>query len=536
MSKRVAIYARVSTTRQAENDISIPDQLAQARRYCDARQWNVIREFVDPGASARDDKRPQFQAMMDAACIDPSPFDVILVHSQSRFFRDTAGYVVSKRRLQKHGVALLSMTQDFGEGAAADFAETIIAAADSYNSAETAKHVTRTMLENARQGFWNGSKPPFGYRTIAVEQRGQRTKKRLEIEPQEAETVRQIFKLFLQGDGRRGPMGVKDITSWLNAHSIKHRAGPFYTSAVHAILTRDAYGGTHYFNRSDSRSRHGRPREEWIGVPVPALMAEQEFQRVQDGLHARRPAVTPPRTTTSEVLLTGLARCESCGAAMMLRTGKSGRYRYYACSGKRLRGASACASPIAVREGELDQLVISALADRLLTPERLPQLLREAQKHQNATASGTLQRRSEMRKRLRDLETQANRLLSALAEGTVADTALFRAKLASIESEREQCIQLLSRLETEAPQFRQVLSNGQAADLAQRFKRALLEAPKPVQRRYVHGLVSEIRIDAEKAVICGSRAAIASAVTSGELAGRVPTFVRDWRARQDSNL
>jgi site-specific DNA recombinase len=187
---------------------------------------------------------------------------------------------------------------------------------------------------------------------------------------------------------------------------------------------------------------------------------------------------------------------------MMLRTGKSGRYRYYACSGNRLRGASACAAPIAVREGELDQLVISALADKLLTPERLPQLLREAQKHQNATASGILQRRSEMRKRLRDLETQANRLLAALAEGTVADTSLFRTKLANIDSEREQCIQLLSRLETETPRFRQVLSHGQAADLAQRFNRALLESPKPVQRRYVHGLVSEIRIDAEKAVIC----------------------------------
>ncbi|MGH6890346.1 MAG: hypothetical protein ACREHF_14315 [Rhizomicrobium sp.] len=192
--------------------------------------------------------------------------------------------------------------------------------------------------------------------------------------------------------------------------------------------------------------------------------------------------------------------------------------------------ASACAAPIAIPERELDGLVISALADKLLTPERLPQLLREAQKHQNATASGNLQRRSEPRKRLKDLETQANRLLTALAEGTVADSALFRAKLASIESEREQCIQLLSRLEAETPRLRQVLSNGQAADLAQRSKSALLEAPKQVQRRYVLGLVSEIRIDSEKAVICGPRASIASAVTSGELSGTVPTFIREWRS------
>ena len=101
MTKRVAVYARVSTTRQAENDISIPDQLAQAKRYCKAKGWHVIREFVGAGASARDDKRPEFRSLMDAACVDPSPFDVVLVHSQSRFFRDTAGYVISKRCLHR---------------------------------------------------------------------------------------------------------------------------------------------------------------------------------------------------------------------------------------------------------------------------------------------------------------------------------------------------------------------------------------------------------------------------------------------------
>ena len=105
------------------------------------------------------------------------------------------------------------MTQDFGEGAAAEFAETIIAASDALNSAETSKHVTRTMLENARQGFWNGSIPPYGYRTVDAEQRGQRLKKRLEIETREAEVVRLIFKLFEHGDGAKGPKQTATITN-----------------------------------------------------------------------------------------------------------------------------------------------------------------------------------------------------------------------------------------------------------------------------------------------------------------------------------
>jgi site-specific DNA recombinase len=166
----------------------------------------VVREFVDPGASVRDDKRPEPQRMMDAACTDPSPFDVVLVHSQSRFFRDTAGYVFYKRRLEKHAVSLVSMTQDFGAGPAADFAETIIAAADTLHSA---KHATRTMLENARQGFWNGANPPLGYRAVEVEWRGTKAKKRLEIDERKPRPCGKSSNYSWRAMVRPTPMALK---------------------------------------------------------------------------------------------------------------------------------------------------------------------------------------------------------------------------------------------------------------------------------------------------------------------------------------
>ena len=57
------------------------------------------------------------------------------------------------------------------------------------------------MKENARQGFWNGSLPPIGYRVVAAEQRGAKVKKKLEIDPLHADTVRLIYRLALEGDG-----------------------------------------------------------------------------------------------------------------------------------------------------------------------------------------------------------------------------------------------------------------------------------------------------------------------------------------------
>ena len=95
----------------------------------------------------------------------------------------------------------------------------IMALFDEYQSKENAKHVLRALKENARQGFWNGSLPPIGYRVVAAEQRGAKVKKKLEIDPLHADTVRLIYRLALEGNGTSGPMGVKTITSTLNARA-----------------------------------------------------------------------------------------------------------------------------------------------------------------------------------------------------------------------------------------------------------------------------------------------------------------------------
>ena len=105
-AKRAALYLRVSTGRQAEQDLSIPDQRRQAHAYCQARGYIAAAEFVEAGASATDDRRPEFQKMMDAAAAKPPTFDTIIVHSFFRFFRDQFQLEFYVRRLAKNGVRL----------------------------------------------------------------------------------------------------------------------------------------------------------------------------------------------------------------------------------------------------------------------------------------------------------------------------------------------------------------------------------------------------------------------------------------------
>jgi site-specific DNA recombinase len=154
---RAALYLRVSTGRQADNDLSIPDQRRQAKGYCASRGWEIVADYVEPGASATDDRRPEFQRTIDAATVKPPPFDVILVHSFSRFFRDQFQLEFYVRRLAKNGVRLVSITQELGDDPMSNMIRQIMALFDEYQSKENAKHTLRAVKENARQGFWNGA-------------------------------------------------------------------------------------------------------------------------------------------------------------------------------------------------------------------------------------------------------------------------------------------------------------------------------------------------------------------------------------------
>ena len=160
---KAAIYARVSTGKQAEKNLSIPDQVRQLKEYCRNKGWSVQRVYIEPGASARDDKRPVFQEMMADALGKDHPFDVILTLTTSRFFRDSTGAKIYKRRLAKKGIKVIAIHQEVSEDPMGSFVEGIFELIDEYESNINGFHTLRAMKENARQGYFNGSTPKFGF-------------------------------------------------------------------------------------------------------------------------------------------------------------------------------------------------------------------------------------------------------------------------------------------------------------------------------------------------------------------------------------
>ena len=534
--QRAALYLRVSTARQAEHDVSIPDQKRQGEAYCASRGYQLVETYVEPGASATNDRRPEFQRMIEAGTSKPAPFDVVVVHSFSRFFRDHFELEFYVRKLAKNGVKLVSITQEMGDDPMHVMMRQIMALFDEYQSKENAKHVIRALKENARQGFWNGSLPPIGYRVVAAEQRGAKTKKKLEIDPLHAETVRLIYRLALHGDGDHGQMGVKNIVSHLNRNRIFTRdGGRWGIGQVHRILTRRTYMGEHEFNKR-SKSKELKPISEIVVVPVPPIIDRETFDAVQALLKARHPAVTPSAVISGPTLLTGLIHCAKCGGAMTIRTGKGGRYRYYACSMKARQGPTACEG-MAVPMDKLDDLVASHLEDRLLQPERLETILAAVLDRRQERSERQREHIAELNKRAAESEARLKRLYDAIEAGVAdLDDPALKDRIDGLKAIRDQA-------KADAERAQAMLQNsGSKAVMPQMLRKFARAARQRIRlegggyrRDHLRALAQRVEVADGEVRIIGSKSRLLQALVANGSVNSVPIQGLKWRRRRDSN-
>ncbi len=542
---RVALYLRVSTPRQADHDLSIPDQRRQLEDYCRSRCWEIAAQFVEPGVSGTDDRRPAFQDMIDAALEKPPAFDTIVVHSFSRFFRDQFQFEFYLRKLAKNGVQLVSITQVLGDDPASEMVRKIMTLFDEYQSRETAKHTLRAMNENARQGFWNGARPPIGYRTVEAEQRGAKIKKKLEIDPLYAETVRRIFRLALEGADGSGPMGVMQIACWLNENNIRTRyGGRWGKGMVHEVLTRTTYIGQHRFNTYNAKKGCRKPPEEHAIMAVPAIISEAEFEAVQRSLKARSPMMMPPGAVGGSTLLTGICFCACCGGAMTLRTGTSRLgvlYRYYSCSTKARQGATGCPG-ISIPMDRLNDAVISHLELRLLDPARLRILLEQLLDRREDSMIERRQHVAEMARRATEAEAKLSRLYEAIENGLVdmGDPSL-KARIAELNAIRDQARGDADRAAGRIDQIAPEITTERIREFAIAARDKLRNGDGTYSRNHVRAVAQRVEVVSKTEVrIRGNRSELVRvlAASSGVEAAVLGTrsFGPKWCPREESNL
>jgi DNA invertase Pin-like site-specific DNA recombinase len=388
---RAACYARFSSDLQRET--SIDDQIATARRYATAQGWVLLDEhiYTDAALSAASLERPGIQALLAAAARRPLPFDVLLVDDSSRVARDIADAVRVLQQLKFVGVRVLYLSQ--GIDSASETAESLVALhgmVDGLYLREMAAKIRRGLRGQLERGFATGS-ITFGYRTVPVADPSGKTDangypallgKRVELVPDEARTVVQIFEWYASG------LGTGRIIERLNRDGLRGpRGARWKEGAVKRVLANEKYRGQLIWGKKTFERRPGTrqhvarplPRDQWRTQDRPELriVSEDLWQRVQ----ARRLAVrgTLPTSASrtlmrgrhaalySPHLLSGFMKCATCGGAVVVVTGGYGSPRY-GCVRSWRNGRDACVNRLTIRAKVADAYLLAGLKAELLAP------------------------------------------------------------------------------------------------------------------------------------------------------------------------
>jgi site-specific DNA recombinase len=305
------------------------------------------------------------------------------------------------------------------------------------------------------------------------------------------------------------------------------------------VLTHTTYVGRHRFNTKVWKTRERKPDAEVVEMAVPPIIDAAEFEAVQTLLKSRSPALTAPRIVSGPTLLTGICFCAACGMAMTLRTGKSGRYRYYACSTKARQGETGCKGRTVPME-RLDTLVADRIERRLLQPARLEEILSAVLDRREERAERRATHIAELRKRVTEVDAKLKRLYDAIENG-VADLAdpMLKDSVAELKAIRDQARADAGRAEGALERVGPTITPQSLKTFARQARKRLRTDSGGYRRDYLRALAQRVEVDAQELRIMGSRSELLRtlvAASSAKAAGfGVLSSVPKWRPRRDSN-
>jgi site-specific DNA recombinase len=409
---RVAIYTRVSSDSQ-DTDLSISGQLRALRDYAARQGHEIIREFIDEAESARTPRRPAFREMAALVKTDPVPFEGILVWRLNRFARNRFDSVTYKTLLKSKGIRVISINEHIDDSPSGQLLEGVIESIDEFYSASLGEDIKRGMRENAKRGFFNGSRPPYGLRRVPV-QDGSKTRYKLGYDPGDSvalNVVRRIFAMAVQD------IGCKAIAKVMNDEGFRTRHGRLWgRTTIHKVLTNEAYCGTLVWGgRPGHTAIHSADPPVRVENAWPAIIDPVTFALAQEKMRAKRPDIIHPRTIPSPYLLTGFLFC-SCGHAMIGRSAKSHKYFYYTCNGGFKKGKIACHAR-ALPKDRLEQLVLEQIKERVLNQKALEELVRLVNVELDSTQGVFKEKLGVIDAELNDVQARLSKLYDALETG-----------------------------------------------------------------------------------------------------------------------
>ena len=446
--RMAAIYARVSSEQQREEN-TIASQTASLIEFAKNHELEVPKEWVveDEGYSGATLERPGLERVRDLAA--EGQIQVVLAYSPDRLSRKYAYQILLIEEFARQGVETLFVKSPQGNSPEDQLLVQFQGMIAEYERAQILERSRRGKRHRAHAGEVSVmSGAPYGYRYI------RKTDEALAaylVDEAEASVVRRVYEMYTV-DG----LSIAEITRKLNREGIPPRkASRWERSVVWGILRNPAYRGVACFGKTRLSARaqmrpqrrrgvttpshtagHQRPREEWIEIPVPALVTEETFARAQELLHQNK--IRSRRRTIAPSVVQGLVGCAKCGYALSRTSTQTSarKIHYYKCIGSdswRKLGGPVCDNKQFIRQELLDQIVwaevVRLLQDPVLIQQELDRRLAAAR-----TSDPTRKREQSLQRELSHVGKGIERLLTAYQE-----------ELLSLEQLRERMPMLRQR-------------------------------------------------------------------------------------------
>ena len=366
--QRVAAYCRVSTNNKEQINSYEAQKVYYTQKIEENPDWELAGIFADKGLSGTSlKKRDNFNKMI-AAC-KRGRIDTILTKSLSRFARNTVDYLETVRMLRARGIGVIFEKENINTLTESnEFLITLFSGFAQAESESLSGNIARGKMMSMQAG-----NVPFQYKKLLGYREGEDGKP--EIDPEEAKTVRRIYRRYLDG------CSLSQIQRELEADHVPTARGiqRWSYQVIHNILTNERYIGDALLGKTyvldciskEVRKNNGERPQYYVENNHPAIIPREWFQRVKEEMTRRaskrkvmqRHGKTELGKYSAKYALSELLVCGECGTPYKRCTwARNGKKRIvWRCVSRLEFGTKYCHSSPTLDEEKLHQAILEAL-------------------------------------------------------------------------------------------------------------------------------------------------------------------------------
>ena len=472
---QAAIYCRLSQDDGSLGESgSIQTQKAILTQYCQEHHMEIVDCYCDDGWSGTNFDRPAFQRMIGD--IEAGRVNTVIVKDLSRFGREYAqkGLYI-EHYFEEKGVRFLSLAENIDSSQGLN--NLVLPFTNVINSLYARQASEKTKAAHrarAKNGMFLGSRAPYGY------QKDPSDRHHLIVDPEAAEVVKEIFRMFADGIGYVRMTKILRERNILNPQAYFNQNNPDYykhsdywrkpfdwhATSVRAILNNPVYLGKLTFGKTKTKGFFDKRRvateeSDWIVVEHThePLVSQELWDTVHQMMKARR------RENSSGHVqpFAGLVKCAGCGSSLNASYDKKkGKYTGFSCWVYKNYGKQRCTSH-AIGWQTLNRLVLedircNAQVAKLAAARYVGVLLRaklEKEKGETVRAERELKKAE---KRIGELDKILAKLYEDQALGKISE-ARYQAMAPGYEAEQASLQERVSRLREQLAHTQEVQDN-----------------------------------------------------------------------------